>query len=519
MQRTSAIDWFTTRTAMGRTVAALAAELRARRAPVHWSNMFGVVALACILVIFVTGFFLMFFYSPSSTTVTYRGSYAPLDGVEMSTAMHSTMTISFDLRGGLLMRQAHHWAALLLPTALILQLLVTFFTGAFRKPRLGSWVLLFLILITALVGGWSGYALPDDMLSGTGLRIVEGIVLGIPIVGTWTSALLFGGPFPGDIIAHLYPLHIVVVPVLLVVLVAARIRSAWVHKPAQFAEAGRTEDNVVGVPILPNAAVRAGGLFLIVAGLLVLVAATTTISPIWLYGPSSPADASAGSQPDWYTGFLDGALRLIPPGWEVVWLSHTWTFAVIVPLALVGLYLLAVLLYPFFEQWITGDRREHHLLDRPRNTPTRTGIGVAGIVFFGALWGAASADLAATHLHLSVENVVTAYQVIVIVGPVIAFLLARRICFALQRKDREILLHGHESGRIVRFPGGEYVEIHKPADAYERWRLIAPPGDRPLELHPDADGRIRLTTRLRARISRFFFEDRIAPDLDELDAS
>lgn len=500
-----------TRTAFGRRLAALAAELRQRHVPLHWTNMFGVVSLACVVVVFVSGLFLMFFYSPSSTPVTYGGAYTPLDGATMSKAMRSTLAISFEVPGGLLMRQVHHWAALLLPASLILQLLTTFFTGAFRRPRRLSWVLLFLILIVALVGGWSGYALPDDMLSGTGLRIVEGIVLGIPVVGTWLTALLFGGEFPGQIIEHLYPIHVAVVPAALIGLLVWRIRVGYLERPAQFARPGATERNVVGVPVLPNAAVRAGGLFAIVTALLFLVAATVTVSPIWLYGPSSGGDASAGSQPDWYTGFLDGALRLVPPGWEFVWLDHTWTLAILAPLAVVGAYLAVVLLYPFIEEWITGDKREHHILDRPRNTPSRTGVGVAGIVFYGGLWGAGSADLVATHFHVGVETVVLFYQAVVVLGPIAAFAVTRRVCIALQKKDAEILLHGYETGRIVRLPGGEYVEVHQPIDEHERWKLANTSDYEPLQARPDERGHLGMGTRLRAGISRFFFEDRITP--------
>ncbi|WP_431278690.1 cytochrome bc1 complex cytochrome b subunit [Leifsonia poae] len=500
-----------TGTALGRKVSALAGELEQRRVPIHWTNMFGVVSMACIVVIFVTGVFLMFFYSPSSTLVVYNGGYTPLVGATMSKAMRSTLRISFEVDGGLLLRQAHHWAALLLPASLILQLLTTFFTGAFRRPRRLGWVLLFLILIVALVGGWSGYALPDDMLSGTGLRIVEGIVLGIPVVGTWLSMLLFGGEFPGEIIEHLYPIHVVIVPALLIGLLVLRIRASYVQKPAQLPGPGRTENNVVGVPILPNAAVRAGGLFLLVTGLLFLVAATVTISPIWLFGPSSAGDASAGSQPDWYTGFLDGALRLVPSGWEFVWLNHTWTLAILAPLAVVGAYLAAVLLYPFLEEWITGDKRDHNILDRPRNTPTRTGIGVAGIVFYGALWGAGSADLVATHFNVSVETVVAFYQAVVVLGPILAFVVTRRICWGLQKKDREILLHGYETGRIVRLPGGEYIEVHHAVEEHERWRLVNTSDYQPYLARPDERGHLGLTARMRAGISRFFFEDRLTP--------
>lgn len=498
-------------TAAGRRAAALREELRSRRAPLHWTNLFGVVASACVVVLFVTGLALMFAYTPSSEQVVYDGPYAPLAGAELSKALRSTLAISFELPGGLLLRQAHHWAALLLPAALIVQLAVTYFTGAFRRPRRLSWVLLFLLLIAALAGGWSGYALPDDMLSGTGLRIVEGIVLGIPVVGTWLSALLFGGEFPGRIIENLYPIHVAVVPALLVLLIAARARIAYANKPAQFAGPGRSEERIVGVPVWPQLAVRAGGLFALVIGGILLVAATVTISPVWLYGPSSGGDASAGSQPDWYTGFLDGALRLVPPGWEVGWLGRTWTFAILVPLAVVGLYLLAVAVYPFLEEWVTGDHREHHLLDRPRNEPARTSLGVAALAFYGALWGAGSADLVATHFQVTVESVVAAYQALVVLGPVVAFWLTRRVCLALQKRDRDILLHGYETGRIVRLPGGEYAEVHVRVDAEERYRLTGPAAASDPSVHPRADGRLRATDRLRGALARVFFQDRLQP--------
>lgn len=497
-----------TRTSLGRRGAEVLEELRHRTVPVHWSNMFGVIAFACLVVIMVTGVILMFFFTPSSATVEYDGRVPTLHGQEVSKAFASTLHITFEVPGGLLIRQAHHWAALLLPAALIGQLLVTFFTGGFRKPRRAGWVLLFLILITALAGGWSGYALPDDMLSGTGLRIFEGILLGIPVVGTWLKDLFFGGQFPGQIIENLYPIHIAVVPALLVALLALRIAIMYRVKPPQFSGPGRTDENVVGIPLVPNAAARAGGLFLIVTGILLLVSVTVTINPVWLYGPASPGNAGAGSQPDWYTGFLDGALRLVPPGWEFVLFDRTWTLALLAPLAVITVFLLLVAAYPFIEGWITGDQREHHLLDRPRNTPTRTGLGVAGIVFYGTLWAAASADLMAVALSLTIEGVVLTMQVLLVAGPIIAFMVTRRVCIALQRKDRELLLHGFETGRIVRLPGGEYVEVHQQLDEYERWRLLDVEPPAPLALEASG-GRVLWTQRLRVRLSRFFFEDRL----------
>ena len=455
-----------------RRLARLIDRLRHRASPSHWSFLFGIVSLACLVVLIVTGVILMFFYEPSSATLAYRGRYPLLQGVEMSEAFASILRISFDVNGGLLVRQAHHWAALVLPAALILQLLSTFFTGAFRKPRRLSWLLLFGIFVLALVAGWSGYALPDDMLSATGLRIAQGVALGIPVVGTPLAWILFGGEFPGRIIPTLYGIHLVA-PALLVVLLAVRLRLSWRQRPPQFPGPGRTEDNVVGVPMWPTMAAKAAGLFFLTAGVLTLMAGTLTISPVWLYGPAAPGSASAGSQPDWYTGFLDGALRLVPAGWEFVWLGRTWTLAVLVPLAAVGLFLALVAAYPFIESRILVDRREHHLLDRPRDTPTRTGIGAAGVTFYGALWAAGSADLIATQFAVSFEGVIWFLRGVAVAGPVLAYVVTWQVCFALQAADRERLEHGAESGRILQSASGGYSEVHQPLSPRQRSRLAA----------------------------------------------
>jgi len=481
--------------------------LRRRRVPTHWTHLFGTITFACLAVVCVTGVILMFFYTPSSETTTYTGSHVPLHGAEVSKAFASTMAVTFDIPGGRLLRQAHHWSALLLPAAIVVQLVATFFTGAFRRPRRGMWLLLLLAFIAALASGWSGYALPDDMLSGTGLRIVEGIILGIPLIGTWLASALFGGSFPGQIIEHLYPLHIVVFPGALLVFVALRGVGAWRHGPTQFPGRGRSEQNIVGVPLVPTAAARSGGLFLVVTGLLLLISATVTISPVWIYGPADPGNAGAGSQPDWYTGFLDGALRLVPPGWEFVWLDRTWTLAIIAPLAVVGVFFAIVGVYPFLEEWVTGDNRDHHVLDRPRNTPTRTGVGVAGLVFAGVLWAAGGADVIATAIQVSIEHVILALQTALVVGPALGFMVARRMCLGLQRRDRHILRHGFETGRIVRLPGGEYVEIHQHLDEADRARLAVPdvPPERELEPHPG----LGPVGRLRAGLRRAYFGGRI----------
>lgn len=480
--------------------------------PDHWSFLLGEVALYSFVVILLSGTFLTFFFQASMAEVVYHGSYVPLKGVEMSAAMSSTLNISFEIRGGLLMRQIHHWAALLFVAAIGLHMLRIFFTGAFRKPRELNWVIGFVLFILAMAEGFTGYSLPDDLLSGNGLRIIDGLIKGLPVVGTWISFLLFGGEFPGTaIVGRLYTLHILLLPALVLAFIALHLMFVVIHKHTQYAAPGRTQGNVVGYPVLPVYAAKAGGFFFIVFGVIALMASFFTINPIWNYGPYDPSPVSAGTQPDWYIGFADGALRLVPPGWEFVWLDRTWSFNIIVPVAILGLFIVTVLIYPFIEAWVTGDKREHHILDRPRNAATRTAIGAAGVTFYAVFWAAASSDIIATHFHLTMEGVIHALQALLIVGPIIAYFVTKRVCLALQKKDRSIALHGYESGRIVKLPGGEFIEVHEQLDEYERWRLISFESYEPLMIRPNSKGKITVGNRMRASMSRWFFEDRIVP--------
>lgn len=440
----------------------------ARRAiPLHWTVLLGVISLSCLVVLAVTGGVLLFFFDPSSDSVRYDGSYPLLQGVPVSEAYASTLHVSLEVPGGMLVRQTHHWAALVLPASLVLQMLSTFFTGGFRRPRQWSWVLLSLTFLLALAGGWSGYGLPDDMLAGTGLRIAQSILLGIPVVGADASFLLLGGEFPGQVIERMYWLHVAVVPGLLLAVLALRFRLAAHRLPAQFPGHGWSDQNVVGLP-LAAVAVRGLGLFLVTTGVLVLLGGTVAVNPLWTYGPSSTGHASAGSQPDWYTGFLDGALRLVPSGWEASVLGGTVPLAVLAPQAVVGGFLTTVVLWPFIEARANRDRREHHLLDRPREHPVRTPLGVAGIVFFLILWGAGATDLVTTQLNIAFEHQVLALRTLLVLGPLVAFQVARWICVGLVAQDREVAAHGFETGRIVRSPDGAYSEIHAPLDADHR---------------------------------------------------
>jgi ubiquinol-cytochrome c reductase cytochrome b subunit len=480
--------------------------------PDHWSFMLGEVALYSFVILVLSGTFLTFFYQPSMAEVHYDGSYAPLKGAQMSIAYASSLDISFDIRGGLIMRQVHHWAALLFVAAAGLHMLRVFFTGAFRKPRELNWVVGFLLFLMGMGAGFTGYSLPDDLLSGNGLRIIDGMIKGIPVIGTAFSSGFFGGEFPGtEVVARLYSLHIMILPALIIVLIGVHLMMVIIHKHTHYSGPGRTDDNVVGYPLMPVYVAKAGGFFFLVFGVVAAIAATFTINPIWNYGPYDPSPVSAGTQPDWYIGWLDGALRLAPTGWDISVFDYVIPMGVMVPLIVSLLFLALVAVYPFIENWVTKDKREHHVLDRPRNAPTRTAIGAAGVTFYAVLWAGASTDLIATNFQMSLNQVLVAMQIMLLIGPGIAYFVTKRACIALQNKDREVVLHGRETGRVVRLPHGEYIEVHETVDKYELWKLIDYKDYQPVLARPDANGKISLGNRLRSAVSKIYFEDRIAP--------
>ncbi|MBP2435966.1 cytochrome b [Microbacterium amylolyticum] len=494
------------------SVSGLVKALGRKVFPDHWSFMLGEIALWSFVVVLISGTFLTFFFEPSMVETYYHGAHAPMRGIAMSAAMESTLHISFDLRGGLLVRQLHHWAALTFVAGIGIHMLRVFFTGSFRKPRELNWVVGFVLFVLAMAEGFTGYSLPDDVLSGNGLRIIDGMIKGLPVIGPWTSYLLFGGEFPGtDIIHRLYALHILILPLLVIALIAVHLLLMIVNKHTQFAGPGRTNNNVVGYPMMPVYMSKMGGFFFIVFGALVLIASLVQINPIWGYGPYDPSPVSAGTQPDWYIGFADGALRLAPPHLDFTIFGHVYPMGILLPMLVLVVFIVLVAIYPFIEAWVTGDKREHHIAQRPRNAATRTAIGAAGVWFYAVLWAAASSDLIATHFRLTMEGVIHGLQALLIFGTVIVYFITKRICIALQKKDREIVLHGYESGRIVRLAGGEYKEVHKPVDEYERWTLVADETYEPLVVRPDDNGRITMSQKLRASMSRWFFEDRLQP--------
>lgn len=480
--------------------------------PDHWSFMLGEVALWSFVVVVLSGTFLTFFYEPSMAHTYYDGSYAPLKGAEMTVAYASSLDISFDIRGGLIMRQIHHWGALIFVAASGLHMLRVFFTGAFRKPRELNWVIGFLLFLMGMGAGFTGYSLPDDLLSGNGLRIIDGMIKGIPVIGPAVSSGFFGGEFPGtEVIPRLYSLHIMILPALIIALLAAHLLLLVIHMHTHFPGPGRRDDNVVGYPLMPVYVAKAGGFFFLVFGVIAAISALFTINPIWNYGPYDPSPVSAGTQPDWYIGWLDGALRLAPGGLDVAIFGYVIPMGVMLPIIVSLVFLVLVAVYPFIEAWVTGDKRDHHILDRPRNAPTRTAIGAAGVTFYAVLWAGASTDLIAIFFQMSLNHVLTAMQVLLVIGPIIAYWVTKRACLALQRKDREIALHGRETGRVVRLPHGEYIEVHEPVDKYELWKLVDFKDYEPIMPRPNKKGKITVGTKLRSAISKIYFEDRIAP--------
>ncbi|XBB68500.1 cytochrome bc complex cytochrome b subunit [Nocardioides sp. WV_118_6] len=519
-QRAGAIaNWADERLGLG---SALKKNIR-KVFPDHWSFMLGEIALWSFVVLLLTGVFLTLWFDPSMTEIQYNGSYDPLRGVHMSSAMASTLDISFDVRGGLLMRQMHHWAAMIFIASMMIHMLRVYLTGAFRKPREVNWIIGCLLLLLGTIEGFTGYSLPDDLLSGTGVRAADGFMKATPVVGTYMSFFLFGGEFPGDaIIPRFYAMHILLIPGLLLALVAAHMLLLVYHKHTQWPGPGRTEQNVVGYPMLPVYAAKAGGFFFIVFGVTALMGGLFSINNVWKLGPYDPSKVTAGSQPDWYMGWPDGLLRIIP-----AWETHIWgitvSWNVMIPiLVMPPLMLMILMALPFIESWITGDKREHHLLQRPRNAPTRTAIMVALMTFYGLSWAAGGNDIIAIKMHLSINQITYFMRAAVFIGPVIAFIITRRWCISLQRHDEGKLLHGFESGVLVRSADGAYAEKHLPLPESEAYTLTARDDDPVPETVEEieasgATGKDLRKRKLRAKLATLFFADNVQkPTAEEL---
>src|SRR5690606_12846707 len=324
--------------------------------PNHWSFLLGEIALYSFIILLLTGTFLALFFDPSMTEVVYDGSYTPLRGEEMSWAYATSLHISFDVRGGLIMRQMHHWAALLFMAAILVHMFRVFFTGAFRKPRELNWVVGVLLFWLGFFEGFAGYSLPDDALSGTGLRIATAIILSIPVVGTWVYTSLFGGEFPGtEILPRLSIVHVFLLPLLILALITVHLALMVKQKHTQWPGPRATEHNVVGVRMVPGFALKTTGFFLLIVGLIALMGGLVQINPMWLFGPYKGEVVSAASQPDWYVMFLDGSTRLMPD-WDLTIGPYTIPAIFWPTVVLPGILTMLAIFYPQIDRRIHKDR-------------------------------------------------------------------------------------------------------------------------------------------------------------------
>jgi ubiquinol-cytochrome c reductase cytochrome b subunit len=406
--------------------------------PDHWSFLLGEVALYAFIVLVATGIYLTLFFEPSTSPTIYHGSYGPLDGLEMSSAYKSVLDISFDVRAGLLIRQTHHWAADVFVAAIVLHLVRIFFTGAYRKPRELTYVIGVLMLFISLLEGYLGYSLADDLLSGMGLAIGYAVALSIPLVGANVALAIWGHQFPGDpdFWSRMYVMHVLILPIVIGGLIGAHLALVASRHHTQFRrERRRGERRLIGVPAFPGQAPRSLGLFCAVAAVLFLMGGLIQINPIWLWGPYHVGQGTNGAQPDWYLGWLIGALRLVP-GFDVVIGNRTvvpnpfWGGALF-PLVVMGL----LLAWPWVERRVTGDRGFHNVLDRPRDAPWRTAIGAAVWTWVVLVFMAGSADRVFVWLGLSYTFQIWAYRVAVFVLPVVVLFVTHRLCVALKRAE------------------------------------------------------------------------------------
>ena len=432
------VGWLDERTGFAR----LARTVLRKVFPDHWSFLLGEIALFCYVILVLTGVFLTFFFAADTRPVTYQGPYPPLKGADVSAAFDSVMRLSFEVRAGLLMRQIHHWTAVVFVAAIVVHVCRIFFTGAFRRPREINWLVGVGLLLLALVAGLTGYSLPDDLLSGTGLRITDAVVTSIPFIGPWLAYLIFGGEFPStELIGRLYVFHIMLLPALMIGGITVHLLILWFQKHTQYPGGeGRLtahETNVIGRHFWPGQVFRSFGLFLLIAAVLAVLGGLVQINPVWVYGPFVSSAVSSPAQPDWYLGWLEGLLRM-GPNWEPtlfgVTIPSVFGPSIVIPTIVLG----AFTLWPFIEARVSGDHNDHQILQWPWQAPVRLGIGAAALTFFIVLTLAGGNDVLAVYLRVRVEDLTAAARILAVVAPIAVGLIAWRLGGERARQvDRE----------------------------------------------------------------------------------
>jgi ubiquinol-cytochrome c reductase cytochrome b subunit len=446
--------------------------------PDHWSFMLGEIALYSFVVLLGTGVFLSLYYVPSAHEIVYHGSYLPLRGQKVSEAYATSVGLSFDVKSGLLMRQAHHWAADIFLGSIAVHMARVFFTGAFRKPREFNWIVGTIMLILGIVNGFLGYSLPDDLVSGTGIRIAFSIIESIPVVGSYLGFFLFGGNYPGSgiILERFFLLHILIVPALIVGLLAAHLGLLVKQKHTQFPGKGKTEHNVVGSPMFPTFMAKTTGFLFMTAGVIFLLGGFAQINPIWQFGQYEPFQISYAVQPDWYMGWLDGALRIMP-SWEWVGWGHTLPLEVFLPAVIFpGLIFNILIIWPFIESIKTKDHAYHNLLDRPRDRPLRTMAGAMMLMLLFMVFCASSTDVLANFFHIKLNYVLWFFRFAVIVVPILTGLITYKIC--QEMRNAEGIGKRKRANVVLRSDEGEYstvVSAPRPGDGHEELEAVPVP--------------------------------------------
>jgi ubiquinol-cytochrome c reductase cytochrome b subunit len=405
--------------------------------PDHWSFMLGEIALYSFVILVITGAFLAFFFNGSEVHTIYNGPYHPLDGVDMSAAYQSMLHISFAVPAGLLFRQMHHWACDIFIAAICAHLVRIYFTAAYRKPRELNWLIGLTLLVLALANGFFGYSLGDDMLSGAGLRIGYAITLSAPFIGPWLAYLIFGGPYPNTAtIPRMYELHIFVIPALISLLIGAHLALIWRQMHTNYPGKGRNDKVIVGSRLWPTYTIKSIALFFAVFAVTAALGAWVQIDPIWVYGPYKSVGIIPGAQPDWYLGWVEGAMRLFPGINLRLWgylIPEVFFSGFFFPM------FLFIVLYsvPFLDKFITGDTRAHNVLRHPSDHPLNTAFGCGVIAFLIVLLFAGGDDVLAVFVGGSVIEIRTLLDALVFVVPAVTAVVAYALALIARRKRQK----------------------------------------------------------------------------------
>jgi ubiquinol-cytochrome c reductase cytochrome b subunit len=402
--------------------------------PDHWSFMLGEIALYSFMILVVTGTYLALFFHASSQKVIYHGSYHPLDGENISVAYRSVLHLSFDVPAGLLIRQMHHWAALIFIWAILAHLARIFLTAAYRKPREMNWLIGLTLLVLALVNGFFGYSMIDDLLSGTGLRIGYSILLSVPVLGPWLAFLFMGGTIPNpEAIPRMFALHVFLVPALIAGLLVLHLGMIWRQLHTNYPGPKRSNRTIVGSRLWPSYTAKSVGLLLMVFAVVAALGGFAQIDPVWIYGPYDPTAVMAGAQPDWYLGWVEGAMRLFP-GINLHighWLIPELFFpAVLMPTLVFG----ALYAYPFVEKLFSDDVGNQNVLRLPYEQPFNTALGFGVFLFMLVLLVAGGDDIMAVAIHGSVIRIRTILRILVFVAPALGGALAYFVCVNMRNK-------------------------------------------------------------------------------------